>query len=148
MDIEKQYFHFFNDIKIFLQYYYQVRTIDDAYKWCLDSINTMPLYTVIRVLNTSVVYFRQLVDNIDTEIFSNRFHELMIQIMTKFYNTTNVSINKQNIINVSSQIMSIHQHDTPLQLKTIKRPMKFKINVGNSQFVYQVLTAFKLKYLL
>ena len=84
MDIETRHFHFFNDLKIFLHYFYQVYTIDDAYKWCLNSFDTAPLYTILRVLNASVVYFRQIVDSIDKEILTDKFYELMIQIMHKY----------------------------------------------------------------
>ena len=142
MDIEKQHFHFFNDIKIILEFYYDVKSLHDAYTWGLQSIEAVPLYTIIRVLNTTIIFHRQ--KNIDmNEIFTNEYVDLMIRIMQKYYTSTSSVINKPNVLAISNQIMLSQQHPKPLQLKTIKVPMKYKIDIQNSNFVYSVLSAFK-----
>jgi hypothetical protein len=99
------------------------------------------------LLEMSVVFFRQIVDDVDKEIFTDQYHALMIKIMKKYYNTTNTAINKQNITKVTRQIMSVDQLDKPLRFKTTKYSLKFKISMTNCQFIYQVLKALKLNHL-
>ena len=144
MNINKQHFYFLNDIPIFLQMYYKDKTIDAAYRWCEESINTVPLYTVIRVLNTSIIYFRQFT-NTDTDLFTNDYYSLLIKIMHKFYNTDSAVVNKTNIADISREIMRADKHDPPLQLQ-FKMPIKYKINPRNSHVVYKILDSFKAKY--
>lgn len=146
MNINRKYFHFFNDIKIFLQMYYDAQSINKAYDWCEESMNTVPLYTVIRVLNTSIIYFRQFI-NTDTDLFTDKYYSIMIKIINKFYNTTSSIVNKNNIADISREIMIADQHDPPVQLSTIDIPMKYKIAPQHSQVVYQIIVTFKSKHL-
>ena len=145
MNIDKQHLHFFNDLTIFIQMYCKAGTIDDTYKWCLESIDTVHLYTVIRVLNNSIIYFRQF-SNTDTDLFTDDYHSLMIKVINKFFNTNSSVVNKTNITDISREIMIADKHDPPLQLKKIKIPIKYKINIQNSHVVYKILESFKSRY--
>lgn len=139
---------FHSNLEIFIHLYYKLMTIDEIYKWCIDSIDELPLYTVIRILNSGILLYRLNEKDVDA-ILTNHYYSTMMKVMQKFYNINHQSINKKNISVISTNIMDKNKFTTP---RTVIFPenekiVYYKIDMQSNNYVFTVLKKFKNAFL-
>lgn len=136
--------NFYNNLQIFIHLYYKLMNIDEIYKWCLDSIDELPLYTVIRILNSGILLYRLIEKDIDA-ILTNRYYSTMMKVMQKFYNINHQSINKDNILAISKDIMNENRFTNPrtITFPEHKKVVYYKIDMQSNNYIFTVLKQFK-----